>query len=243
LFFFFVLARGVVEQASRQGMTCAWHLEPYPGRSAASVMDDVAYLEATYGASLAVAREGADRRDAIYFVYDSYHVSAHEWRAVLTAGDPGSSSSSSSSSSGAGRRGRAARGVFVGLWLERGGGEDLARGGFDAFYTYFASRAFAFGASPQHWPKMVRDAKQLGLAAVLSVGPGYDDARIRPWNAHNAHARQGGTYYAAMCRAAIDARPDALSVTSYNEWCVVVVVGGVGVGGKPHAGPLKSQVA
>jgi glycoprotein endo-alpha-1,2-mannosidase len=50
------------------------------------------------------------------------------------------------------------------------------------------------------------------------VGPGYNDERIRPWNAHNTKGREGGRYYMGMQRIALEARPDALSVTSYNEW-------------------------
>ena len=65
---------------------------------------------------------------------------------------------------------------------------------------------------------MVAEARRLGLGAVLSVGPGYADQRIRPWNAHSARDRDRGGYYSGLCRAALEAGPDALSVTSYNEW-------------------------
>lgn len=191
-------------------------------------MDDVAYLEAKYGSSPGLARVGPDNQDPVYFVYDSYHIADNEWRAVLlpsddSEGDGGNSPKSKQTKEleqqqqPVGRR-RSVRGVFVGLWLDREHGASLARSGFDAFYTYFASGGFSYGSSPQRWPRMVQEARQLGLSSVLSVGPGYVDDRIRPWNAHNTKARQGGKYYAAMCRAALEAKPDALSVTSYNEW-------------------------
>ena len=35
--------------AAKANVSVAWHLEPYPGRSAASVAEDVRYIEATYG--------------------------------------------------------------------------------------------------------------------------------------------------------------------------------------------------
>lgn len=65
---------------------------------------------------------------------------------------------------------------------------------------------------------MCAEARRLGLASVLSVGPGYNDERIRPWNRHNTKARDDGRYYTSMLRSALEAQPDALSVTSYNEW-------------------------
>jgi glycoprotein endo-alpha-1,2-mannosidase len=159
------------------------------------VADDVEYLEARYGGSPAVFRDAASRR-AVFFVYDSYHVPAVDWAAHLPK----------------------ARGVFIGLWLDQNHGPELATAGFDAFYTYFASAGFVFGASPPRWPRMVKEAKALGLGSVLSVGPGYNDERIRPWNRHNTKPRDGGRYYTSMMRAAVEALPDALSVTSYNEW-------------------------
>lgn len=33
------------------------------------------------------------------------------------------------------------------------------------------------------------------LIFVPSVGPGYDDSKIRPWNTQNTHRRMGGRYY------------------------------------------------
>lgn len=41
----------------------------------------------------------------------------------------------------------------------------------------------------RRWPAMAAEGRRLGLAVVLSAGPGYDDSRIRPWNAHHARAR------------------------------------------------------
>lgn len=187
-------------------------------------MEDVAYLEAKYGASPGLARVGPDNQDPIYFVYDSYHIADDQWRAVLlpksdASGEKGDSEQAENVQLLKPKLSkRSVRGVFVGLWLDREHGASLARSGFDAFYTYFASSGFAFGSSPQRWPRMVQEARNLGMSSVLSVGPGYVDDRIRPWNAHNTKARQGGKYYAAMCRAALEAKPDALSVTSYNEW-------------------------
>ena len=53
---------------------------------------------------------------------------------------------------------------------------------------------------------------------VPSVGPGYADTRIRPWNSKNTASRREGGYYEAGWRAAISANPRLVSITSFNEW-------------------------
>lgn len=60
------------------------------------------------------------------------------------------------------------------------------------FYPYFASSGFSYGSTPHHWPDMVSFGKSHGLLPVLSVGPGYNDEKIRPWNKENTKPRRGG---------------------------------------------------
>lgn len=65
---------------------------------------------------------------------------------------------------------------------------------------------------------MASYSREHGLIFVASVGPGYNDTLIRPWNAHNTKARNGGQYYRNMFHDAIEAQADLISITSYNEW-------------------------
>lgn len=60
--------------------------------------------------------------------------------------------------------------------------------------------------------------KNAGKKFIASVGPGYVDEKIRPWNKHNTKSREGGQYYKRMWEAAINANADLVSITSYNEW-------------------------
>ena len=53
-----------------------------PGRTAASVRADVAYLVEKYGKSGALLRGTGGR--PVYFVYDSYHISPRDWAGLLT---------------------------------------------------------------------------------------------------------------------------------------------------------------
>ncbi len=84
-------------------------------------------------------------------------------------------------------------------------------GRFDGVYTY---DVLVFGGD-----KLVRycdQARRHGLLCAPSVGPGYDarravgDPRVKP--------RLDGRTYDSMWSAALRARPDVVTVTSYNEW-------------------------
>ncbi|EFN55571.1 hypothetical protein CHLNCDRAFT_134058 [Chlorella variabilis] len=190
--------------AEEVGVEVAFHLEPYPGRSAATTREDLAYLARRVGASPAVLRVGGL---PLYYVYDSYHIPPQDWSRLLT---PGGALS---------LRGTEADGLFIGLWLNRDDGDSqLLPGGFDGFYTYFASDAVSYGADPRNWAGLSSWAQQHGKLFIASVGPGYDDTRIRPWNAAATRPRQGGAVYRRSWDAALAVQPWAVSITSYNEW-------------------------
>ncbi len=84
-------------------------------------------------------------------------------------------------------------------------------GGFAGLYTYdvLVNDGRSFG-------RLCAQARRAGLLCSPSVGPGYDarravgDPRVK--------ARRGGRTYDAMWAAALAARADGITVTSYNEW-------------------------
>ncbi|HEY7380213.1 MAG TPA: hypothetical protein VH572_03310 [Gaiella sp.] len=84
-------------------------------------------------------------------------------------------------------------------------------GGFDGLYTYDV-----YVYNGDSFVRMCASARRLGLLCAPSVGPGYDaraatgDVRTRP--------RRQGARYDAMWRRAIRAKPDLVTITSYNEW-------------------------
>lgn len=53
---------------------------------------------------------------------------------------------------------------------------------------------------------------------IPSVGPGYIDTRVRPWNSKNTRPRQDGRYYKNSLQKALDINPSMISITSFNEW-------------------------
>ena len=193
----------VLAAAADAGLKVAWHLEPYKGRSAASVRADVAYLTSKYGGHPAVFKAAAK---PLYYVYDSYHINDKSWATVL---QPGGADSV---------RGGGDDGWFIALWLDAADGQRIVAGGFDGAYSYFASDGTSYGSSSEHWRACAAWAREHGKLWIPSVGPGYDDTRIRPWNAHSTRQRDGTAYFDSMWRAAVASQPAAVSITSYNEW-------------------------
>jgi glycoprotein endo-alpha-1,2-mannosidase len=53
---------------------------------------------------------------------------------------------------------------------------------------------------------------------VPSIGPGYIDDAIRPWNRANARDRDAGRYYARSWKSALAVDAAIISITSFNEW-------------------------
>ena len=86
-----------------------------------------------------------------------------------------------------------------------------AAGGFAGLYTYdiVVFGGWTFG-------RICAEARALHLLCAPSVGPGYDafrgtgDTRVKP--------RRNGATYDSMWRAALSARADLVTITSYNEW-------------------------
>src|SRR5262249_37155339 len=91
------------------------------------------------------------------------------------------------------------------------GGRRAAADGFAGVYTYDIVR---YGATSL--AGFCARARAAHLVCAPSVGPGFEadratgDPHVKP--------RRNGRTYDAMWRAAIRARPDRITITSYNEW-------------------------
>jgi Glycosyl hydrolase family 99 len=164
----------VASYARRHGLVVAIHLEPYPDRSPANVVADLAYL-ATLGV-----------RDV--FVYHPRDLDAAEW-ASLRPHVP----ATIRLFAGTARAGFAVAGRFDGIYT----------------YDFITYRGASFG-------RICAEAHAVHLLCAPSVGPGYDGLRagepppIRP--------RRNGATYDELWAAAIAARPDVVTITSFNEW-------------------------
>jgi len=195
-----------LKAAEETGAKLAIHLEPYTGRNAASVKLDLQYIYKKYGSSPALYRSPKHSDRTIIYVYDSYHTPAQEWADILS---PTSLNTI---------RGTEYDAVLLGLYLKQPDGDFMVQSHFDGFYTYFAADGFTLGSTSIHWASLANFARDHNLISSLSVGPGYEDTRIRPWNEVNKRDRKSGQYYDEHWQAAVNAKPDFVSVTSYNEW-------------------------
>lgn len=170
--------------------------------------ENIRYILNKYGNHSAFYRRPhpSGRSLPLYYLYDSYLVQEEEWKMLLL---PDGSSTV---------RNTDLDGIFVGLVVEKPHAMSLVLSGFDGFYTYFASDGFTFGSNTRNWGFLSGFAKERNLLFIPSVGPGYIDERVRPWNFANTKSRRNGDYYEHSFEAALNAAPSAISITSFNEW-------------------------
>lgn len=196
----------VFAAAASCNMQVCFHIEPFPGRNAATTRDALVYLLDKYGGHPALFRDPARGNRTMVYLYDSYLTTPAEWATVF--GRDGACTV----------RGTEHDVLAIGLWVKAADGPALVSAGFDGFYTYFASDGFVFGSTLANWPALGSFARGNGLLFIPSVGPGYCDTRIRPWNDANTRAREKGACYDRAFEAALAATPDFISITSFNEW-------------------------
>lgn len=142
----------------------------------------------------------------MFYVYDSYVTIPEIWANLLTVS--GSQSI----------RNTPYDALFIALLVEERHKHDIHRSGFDGMYTYFATNGFSYGSSHHNWASLKAFCDSNNLMFIPSVGPGYIDTSIRPWNNHNTRNRVNGKYYETAFSAALLVRPEIISITSFNEW-------------------------
>ena len=89
-----------------------------------------------------------------------------------------------------------------------------AAGLFDGFYTYDFMN---YGGGK--FVRLCNQAHAVHLLCAPSVGPGYDGVRAGEAVVLSAQSsRRNGTTYDNLWTAALAAKPDMVTITSYNEW-------------------------
>lgn len=74
------LVEGVLDAAESHGIKVAWHLEPYSGRSGASTVDDIEYINEQYGDHPAFFRDAERNDSSAFYVFQSLDVA--DWSAL-----------------------------------------------------------------------------------------------------------------------------------------------------------------
>uniref|UniRef100_A0A0N4ZH07 Glycoprotein endo-alpha-1,2-mannosidase n=1 Tax=Parastrongyloides trichosuri TaxID=131310 RepID=A0A0N4ZH07_PARTI len=215
----------LLDAAKKYKLKIAFHMEPYEGRTAESVANDIKYIIDTYGEHPAFykmkpkkvevkkgslfekdAKDIAQLERPVFYLYDSYLIDSSNW--IHIASLNGSSTI----------RHTRYDSILIGLLVNENDKMEIVNAGFDGFYTYFASEGFSYGSTMNNWKQLSEFCEENDLLFVPSVGPGYNDERVRPWNKINTKPRNDGNYYKEHFKAAHTARADIVSITSFNEW-------------------------
>ncbi len=196
----------LLDMAAHHDVKVCFHIEPFPGRDAQTTRDAIVYIVDKYGSHPAFYRYGKDNPRPMFYVYDSYLTQAGQWKTILSP-DGGQTIRNTKYDS-----------VVIGLWVKEHEQAFMTEGHFDGYYSYFATDGFTYGSTIENWANLAEWARQNNKLFIPSVGPGYIDLRIRPWNNVNSRERGDGTYYDREFAAAIAVRPQIVSITSFNEW-------------------------
>ncbi|XP_008837819.1 glycoprotein endo-alpha-1,2-mannosidase isoform X2 [Nannospalax galili] len=198
----------ILDKAHKYNLKVTFHIEPYSNRDDQSMNKNVKYIIDKYGNHPAFYRykTRTGHELPMFYVYDSYIMKPEKWANLLTTA--GSQSVRNSPYDG----------LFIALLVEEKHKHDIVQSGFDGIYTYFATNGFTYGSSQQNWANLKSFCDKYNLIFIPSVGPGYIDTSIRPWNSLNTRNRINGKYYEVGLSAALQTHPSIISITSFNEW-------------------------
>lgn len=199
----------ILNTALAHNIKVALHFEPYEGRTITNIRMDIEYVMLMYADHPALFKytntEALSPRPVVY-LYDSYLLPETEWARLFTLNGDLSVRETKYD-------------IFAISLLTKEIEKDFVlSSGFDGFYTYFATDGFTYGSSMGNWRSLATFAARNKLVFIPSVGPGYDDTRVRPWNSRNTRKRSNGEYYIRSISHALDAKPKFVSITSFNEW-------------------------
>lgn len=193
--------------ADEFNLKVAFHIEPYKGRTASSVRNDIKYIIETYSQYPSFyKRRWKGQLLPLFYIYDSYHIDPKYWKEVLTREGKNTI------------RGTKLDSIVIALLVEETHTSYVTIGGFDGIYTYFAADGFTYGSRRASWSDLKKFSLQSSSIFIPSVGPGYIDTRVRPWNSQNSRNRLDGDYYNKGMDIATDLNPSIISITSFNEW-------------------------
>lgn len=199
----------LLDIAHKYSMKVTIHSEPYQERSPSNFRRDLEYIHDHYTNHPALLKIRSPRDKSLLplvYVYDSYLYQAGQWAQVLSADGAHTI------------RGTHIDCIAIALLVNNDHKRFVLDGGFDGFYTYFASDGFSHGSRTRSWPSLAVFGKQHNVLFIPSAGPGYDDTRVRAWNKVNTKLRRNGDYYKHMMSSAVESNSGIVSITSFNEW-------------------------
>ncbi len=193
----------LLDAAEKKGCHVSVYWETAPGKGTGQIsqaISDLVYIANHYGTRKAFLK--VDGKPVI-FVYSRVvqQVPLDSWPAILS-----------------GARAKAADFILV-----ADGCDDEHARVFDAVHVYNFAGALEHmkladlpAWAGKNCAYAVNQARDRQAIACITVIPGYDDTKIR----HSGFKvdRQNGEVYRALWQAALDANPDWVLITSWNEW-------------------------
>ena len=153
--------------AKHFGLKVALHVEPYSGRTASNAIDHIIDACIRHGKDPAYYKiEGRP----VFYIYDSYRIDVKDWKDSIGKHQESNYNNSLINP------------FLYMLWVERSHLSYLTDGKFDGAYTYFASDGMVWGSNTNNWKSMAKTCQKLNKRFSPSVGPGYNDLAVRPWN-------------------------------------------------------------
>lgn len=140
----------------------AFLLEPYHNRNSTNIMTDIS-LNEQYRQHPSVYKIDDN---IVFYVYDHYHIPYTEWKTIVMPEiNP--------------------KGYYYGLVLNPSDVTNLIDSNFNGGFTYFSSDQMSWGSNSRNWHAMCDKLLAGGLDCDISIGSGYDNTKICPWNSMN----------------------------------------------------------
>src|SRR5207253_4268850 len=192
----------VLDAAAEVGLQVAWQIEPYGGRTADSVVGDIAAIYGAYGDHPALWRVSRPTRygpsaapRAVFYVFESCHIAAADWRRTLDGV----------------HRNPTLDAIVLGQTTDAcfidGCGDRNRESHFDGLYSHDTLQI-----DPAIFKTVADEVRRRESIFFASVRPGYlaergtGEARQRP--RYRQDTRCEGYTYACMWTQAIEARAE-----------------------------------
>ncbi|KAK4468467.1 hypothetical protein MN116_007671 [Schistosoma mekongi] len=198
--------------ANQYDIKICLHFEPYKNRDTNTIVEDLKYIyEKGYTSHPAyyripVYQSVESKLLPVVYVYDSYRIEPSKWRKILHPNEKATI------------RNKVYNAFLIGLLLESDDCSKLSESAFNGGYTYFVGNGISKASSPNAWEYLSKECLKYNLTFYPSIGPGYEDVSIRPWNDAATQTREFGHTFSNAFNKAINAKPTGIGIVSFNEW-------------------------
>nr|CAH8866053.1 unnamed protein product [Trichobilharzia regenti] len=182
--------------ANKYAIKICLHLEPYAKRDISTIVRDLKYIHTkgytshpAYYRVLVESDTNPSVTLPVVYVYDSYRIKPSQWKQILQPGEEATNDCKS-----------------------------LSESGFNGGYTYFVGHKISEASSPDVWSNLKQQCSEYKVGFYPSVGPGYHDLSVRPWNGAASKERESGDTYVRVFNQALNSQPDGIGIVSFNEW-------------------------